>query len=570
MRDRTLAWLWKAPGRKKGIIAALTIVQILNGLTGVATALLLRRIVDSAVRGDTAAFTGSIILTVLLIIAQQTLNALVRWLSELGKASLENTFKGRLLHALMTKSFGAVSAVHSGEWMNRLTNDVKITAEGYTDIIPGAAGMIMRMGSALAAIILLDPRFAMLILPGGMLMLLMSFVFRGKLKKLHTSIQREDGRLRVFLQERIGSLMMIKSFAAEEKTELDAAGRMDRHKEARMRRIRISNVCNLIFGAAMQGMFLLGTCYCAWGILQGTISYGTLTAVMQLLSQIQSPFAQISGLLPKYYAMIASAERLMEAEAFPEDGKGAQLSKKEIRSLYEERMESFGLFHADYTYDAPTDEMGEDAGERMPVVLRDLTIEIRKGEYLAFTGPSGCGKSTALKLLMSMYPLDSGERLIRTVDGERIPLDARCRRLFAYVPQGNQLMTGTIRQIVSFSETGGKPDDRKVEEALRLACADEFTGGLEEGLDTLLGERGAGLSEGQMQRIAIARALYSEAPVLLLDEATSALDAEKEKKLLLSLKNLTDRTVVIVTHRDAALKICDREIEFTEKGAREK
>ena len=187
---------------------------------------------------------------------------------------------------------------------------------------------------------------------------------------------------------------------------------------------------------------------------------------------------------------------------------------------------------------------------------------------MAFTGHSGCGKSTVLKLLMSIYPLDGGRRCMKCRDGQVIDLTAAYRRLFAYVPQGNQLMTGTIREIVSFAETGAV-DEERVREALRVACADEFVSELERGIDTVLGERGTGLSEGQMQRIAIARALYSGAPVLLLDEATSALDGGTEERMLVNLRKMTEKTVIIVTHRSAALDICDRVLEFSENGARE-
>lgn len=540
----------------------------MSGLMGVATALVLRLVVDCAVQKDAGAFVRSLLWVVLLIVAQQGVNAAVRWLTELGRSTFENIFKSRLNRMILSKSYASISSVHTGEWLNRLTNDTRVVAEGYTDIIPGLAGMAMRLISAICMIFVIDSRFALLLFPASVLLILLTYAFRKKLKGLHKEMQEEDGQVRIFLQERISSLMMIRSFSAEKRTEEEADEKMASHKAARMRKNRFSSLCNIGFGAAMQGMYLFGACYCAWGILKGTVSYGTLTAVMQLLNQMQSPFANISGFLPRYYAMIASAERLMEAEAFPEDLQGPALSRKEATELYQERLEAFGLYHADYTY-LPVGTGDADADKHhMPVVLKDLSIEIRKGEYVAFSGHSGCGKSTVLKLLMSMYPLDGGEKNIRCREGETVPLTAEYRRLFAYVPQGNQLMNGTIREIVSFSEEG-EADKEKIDHALWIACADTFVDELKDGIDTKLGERGAGLSEGQMQRIAIARALYSEAPILLLDEATSALDALTEERLLFNLRNLTDKTVIIVTHRPAALKICDRVLTFTENGVSE-
>ena len=176
-------------------------------------------------------------------------------------------------------------------------------------------------------------------------------------------------------------------------------------------------------------------------------------------------------------------------------------------------------------------------------------------------GHSGCGKSTVLKLLMSIYQLDSGERYLIDTDGEKT-LSAEWHRMFAYVPQGNQLMSGTIREVVAFADKADMQNDERINQALHIACADEFVSELDGGIDTLLGERGTGLSEGQMQRIAIARAIFSDSLILLLDEATSALDADTEKRLLQNLRSMTDKTVVIVTHRPAALEICDRVIDF--------
>ena len=180
---------------------------------------------------------------------------------------------------------------------------------------------------------------------------------------------------------------------------------------------------------------------------------------------------------------------------------------------------------------------------------------------MAFTGHSGSGKSTVLKLLMSLYPLDSGQRYLDSREG-RAPLDASWRGLFAYVPQGNELLSGSIREIVAFGDEAAMAREEELRAALDIACAWDFVSGLEKGLDTLLGEGGAGLSEGQMQRIAIARAVFSRRPILLLDEATGSLDGETEKRVLERLRAMTDRTVVIVTHRPAALGLCDKRIDL--------
>lgn len=569
MKTNATKWLYAVPGKKKLYILFLAFVQALNGASGVLYALLIRNIVDCAVAHDKAGFRKEVLLTVLLILTQIAMSAVIRWLTELSKSTFENIFKSRLMRNILHKDFASVNAVHSGEWLNRLTNDTLVVAENYVDIIPGLVEMIVKMISAVIMMIALDKRFALILLPCGVVLILMTYAFRKVLKKLHRKVQERDGKLRIFLQERIGSMMVIRSFAAEDQTEKEAIVKMQEHKAARMRKNRFSIFCNAGFGAAMDGMYIFGIAYCGYGILIGTITYGTLTAITQLIAQIQSPFANITSYLPRYYAMTASAERLMEIEDFCNDSDDEPLDIETVNECYEQKLRAFGLRNAEFTYYPSVDSVRSLSKDDMPVVLKDISVEINKGEYVAFTGHSGCGKSTVLKLLMSIYKLDSGERYISDTEGEK-QLSAKWHRLFAYVPQGNQLMSGTIREVVCFADKSQINNDERINKALGIACADTFVSELDNGVDTVLGERGTGLSEGQMQRIAIARALFSESPVLLLDEATSALDEKTEKQVLENLRSMTDKTVVIVTHRPAALGICDRILEFTESGVIEK
>ena len=569
MEKSAVKWLFKAGGRQKLYILALIIVQGANGASGVLYALFLRNIVDNATEKNKQGFITAAVMIVVLVLVQIAMRAAIRWLGELSRAEFENIFKRRLLREILRKDYSAVSAVHSGEWLNRLTNDTVVISQSYVDILPGLVGMVVKMISALIMIIALDYRFAFIFIPGGVLMMFVTYGFRRVLKRLHKRIQESDGRLRVFLQERIGSMMMIRSFAAEGSTQKQAEEKMKEHKKMRMRRNYFSNFSNVGFNMIMEGMYIFGVCYCGYGILMGRITYGTLTAITQLISQIQAPFANITGYLPKYYAMIASAERLMEIESFEDDITDEPLSIERITSLYQSELEGFGLDDAHFAYYANCSSIGELTKENMPVVLNGTSVSINKGEYVAFTGHSGCGKSTVLKLLMCIYKLDSGKRFIRLKDHGSETLSPLYHRLFAYVPQGNKLMSGTIRDVISFADPDDKDNDKRIEQALSVSCAKEFVDELEDGVDTMLGERGTGLSEGQMQRLAIARAVYSGSPVLLLDEATSALDENTEARLLENLRQMTDKTVVIVTHRPAALGICDRVIEFDDGGVRE-
>ncbi len=539
-------------GAKRVYILILLLIQAALGVSSVLYALFLRDIVDGAVTHDFAAMVRSICAFAGLVVCQLVLRALSRHMSELACSTYENAFKSRLFGELLSRDFGSVTAIHSGEWMNRLTSDTAVVADGLASIVPGVAGAAVRIVGALTMILVIEARFAYILIPGGAVFAALTYVFRRHLKRLHKSVQERDGEVRVFLQEHLGSLMIVKAFAKERETESAAEQRMSAHKSARMKRNRFSNICNIGFGAVMNGAYVLGALYSAFGIYSGSVSYGTLMALLQLIGQVQSPFANITGYLPKYYAMLASAERLMDVERFAADDAAdpAQACEPFTR---------LGLKSASFSY------VPESDGKHSPIVIKNFDFEIKTGEFVAFTGPSGCGKSTVLKLLMCLYALDGGERYYVTegASGEEYhDLTAAMRPIFSYVPQGNQLMSGRIRNVVAFTDGGSANDDDAVWNALRVACAEEFVRTLPLGLDTVLGERGSGLSEGQMQRIAIARAVFSGQPVLLLDEATSALDAPTEKQLLANLRAMTDKTVIIITHRAETAAVCDREVKF--------
>lgn len=551
-----IRWIASVAGRAGYLTALLLAVQSVLALCGVGYALILRALIDAATAGQTQAFVRSAIWLVSLMAFQIVLRAVDRHLSEYTRATLENRFKARLFQTLLRKDYAAVSAVHSGEWLNRLTSDTAVTADTLAQVIPNAAGMLVRLIAAAAVLLRMEPRLAAIILPAGIVLTLLATVFRRTLKRLHKRIQEANGRLRIYLQDCLSSLLVVRIFGREKAVSADADARMDAHRQARMARTRFSNLCNVGFSAAMYGFLLVGVIYCGSGILHGTMSYGAFAAVQQLITQIQGPFANLTGYLPRFYAMLASADRLREAESFPDDLTAEPVSPDEVQRFYRQELLAFGLRDACFTYPG----RGTEGVPPLPVASHlDLTVE--KGCYLALTGHSGCGKSTLLKLLMALYPLDSGQCFLLGRSGEQ-PLTSSWRGLFSYVPQGSQLLSGTVRQIVAFSDAPAAQDEPRIRQALRIACAEDFVDALEQGLDTPLGERGAGLSEGQLQRLAIARAVFSDRPVLLLDEATSALDETTEAQLLANLRQMTDKTVLIVTHRPAALAIVDRTVEL--------
>lgn len=545
----TARWMSRVAGRAKLRIAVLVVVDTLLGISGVFNALAMRGLINAAVAGNRSGFFAAAVFFAGLAAFQLTLGAASGYLAESAVCNIENRFKTRLFSTLLSKDYASVTKTHTGEWMNRLTSDAVIVANAMTGILPSLANMLVSMIGAAAALFWLDRRILFILIPGGLVMTFLTHTLSKVLKRMHKNVQESSGRLRVFLSERLGSLMIVRTFAQERRTVEDAAQLMGEHTRSRMVRSRFSLFCSTGLSAAMRGIYMFGTIYCGYGILAGTMSYGNLMAVVQLIGQVQSPMVGMTNILPRYYTMIASAERLMEAEAFDGEDEG-KIPEKDVDQFYAECFRGLELRNVVFSYQTTE-----------PAVLSGLDLEVKKGEYVAFTGPSGCGKSTVLKLLLCLYPLSEGERSLQTASGMQ-PLTSAWRGLFAYVPQGNQLLSGSIRSVITFGDEKRMRQDDELHRALRIACADGFVSELENGLDTLLGERGAGLSEGQMQRIAIARAVFSNHPILLLDEATSSLDEETERKLLHNLRTMTDKTVIIVTHRPAALKICDKQINF--------
>lgn len=560
----TLQWLGSVSGKKKIYIILLVIVQMALSLGSISYALIFRGIVDAAVgeiRGDLKRW---ILLFIVVVIFQVSMGACNRFLREYTQASLENCFKNRLLSFMFACDYEKISGRHSGEWMNRLTSDTVVIAEGMTQMLPGITGMLIRLIGVLILLIVMYPMFGYLIVPSGLLLIGVNAIFRKILKKLHKQVQEADGDLRIFLQESLTGMLVIRVFGKEKQTIEKADEKMAEHKAARMRRNHISNLCNSGFNGAMNAAYVVGTAVGGYGILTGTITYGTLLAMIQLIGQLQSPFANLTGFFPQYYAMLASAERIREVEEYPLDQTYKdKKTAEQIQEFYRNDLKSLVLKDAGFSYISSN----SDQEDVRPVVLEHINLEIQKGIYIALTGPSGCGKSTLLKVLMCLYQLNHGIYQMKTETGIEL-MRPEWRGLFAYVPQGNALMSGTIREVVTFgicTENG----EEQIWQALQIAEARDFVMELPKGLDTFLGERGTGLSEGQMQRIAIARAIYANRPILVLDESTSALDEEMEKKVLSNLREMTEKTVLIVTHRKAALKICDMELRFSEGRIRE-
>lgn len=547
-----LKWICSVAGPGGKWVVLLTLTRIAQGGLAILYAYALRAVVNCATAGDRAGFLPTLSQFMLLVVATVVLQALGRYLHDKAHATLEKAFRLRAFSQLMERSYAKVSAVHTGDWMNRITSDSNAIIGGILRVLPDLCGMLVRLLGAFFALMAIVPQVALLLLPAGLLMIGLSYILRSRLKRYHKDQQLADGAARSFLQERLGSLPVIHSFTQETATADQAGDQLDALVTARMKRSHFANLSNTALTLAMVTAQIIGIGVCCAGILEGTVSYGTMSAVMYLINLLGTPFAQLSGSLSQYYAMIASSERLMEIEAFPADHTQPPLPLEQVLAYYQSDFAGFGLENATFSYEEDSEKQ----------VLRGVNLEVKKGQFVAFTGQSGCGKSTAMKILLSLYPLDSGNAYLYDKSGNRTDLDASQRSLFAYVPQGNGMICGTIRQSLAFGDEKLMANEDQLRSALSIACAESFVNELPQGLDTPLGEHGSGLSEGQLQRLSIARAVLSQRPVLLLDESTSALDEATEEQLLQNLRSMTDRTVVIITHRKAALSHCDQIIPF--------
>ena len=549
---RNVRWLWELSRGNRLFIALLALIQSVQGFGGVYTALLMKELIDAAQYGRTGDFWLAAVSVAALRLALVGISYGTRLLFTYTHTRVDNALRRRVFRQLLEKDYAAVIATHSGEWMNRLTTDTAAVSSYLVSTLPSLVQILVTLITAAVALFQLMPGLTgvligLCLLGGGVLLWLQPFT-----KKLHKKIREADGAARVLFQENLQNTAVVRAFHVQEEALAQADQRLTLFGRTRMRFARFAGALGLGYSLA-AGLVTLGvTLYCAYGILQRGMTYGTLTAMVALLARFGTPFSSLIGSISQIFTVQVSVDRIREMEGWKAAEEEPPMPLAEALSFYQNDLVGFGIRDGSFTYpdgDTP--------------VFQDLTVAFRKGRITALTGESGRGKSTVMKLLLGLYSLEAGDCYLQT-KGEDLPLTSRWRRLFAYVPQGNRLMSGTIREVLAFGDPDRAQEDEALWQALRTACADEFVEQLPGGLDAPLQELGAGLSEGQTQRLAIARALFSGHPILLLDESTSALDPETEKRLLQNLRQDPDRTVLIITHRQAVLEYCDEHIQFEE------
>ena len=547
MKNRTtLLWVMRRIRRRLPAIGLLTAAYMGHALFSVFFALGTREVIDSAAGGAQAEFFRACLIQAAIIGMILLCITLYRHLRDRLAADLERDWKGDLLHGLLHGSYAEVSAFHSAELLNRMNSDVAKVNDGILTVLPSVAGMLTRILAAVWVLGTMDMGLTGLVFLLGLLLVLATGAMRRRLKTLNKQVSEHDGRVSAFLQETMEKLLMVQALDISGEMERRAGIAMDKRYEIQRRRRNMSLLTNTAVSILYYGAGFLALGWCAWQMLQGRMSFGSLTAVTQLVNQLQTPFVNLSGVFPKYVAMTASAERLLELEAIA--GEAVPMAE-EPRAMYR-RMTGIRAQELTFSYDRDS-------------VLREADFFLEKGRFVVVAGPSGIGKSTLLKLLLGIIEPQAGRLYLECPEGD-VPLDRATRRLFAYVPQGNLLLSGTIRE--NLTVVRPRATEEEIRAAVYASAMDEFLPQLPLGLDTPLGESGMGLSEGQAQRLAIARAVLGGAPVMLLDECTSALDEETERKVLLRLKNLPERTCIAVTHRPAAAALSDCTLEVSREG----
>ncbi len=534
-------WIWQIARRDVGRIALLSLLTGLSSASTVVFALVSRRVVDIAVGEAQGELLSSIGWLVGVLILQIAIDVFNSQFNARISGKMEVRIKDRVFAQLFRKQLSDVSRFHSGELLNRLNSDSHIVVSGIVGFVPKLVSLVTRLVACLTVLLVLDGRFTAIMLGFGALLLVCSRAYGKRVKFLHKECQEADGKAKAFTQESLENRLMIQAFEGCDYVRGRLGERLKAHFTAVIRRNRWSAVSHGVMHLLFSGSYYVALAWGAFRLAAGTISYGTLTAFLQIVGQIRMPFMNMSGLLPQYYNMLASAERLIELEALSDEPHVAESSV----DWHASALRSIEVAGVRFAYD-------EDH-----TVLADANLTVHGGEFIALTGFSGIGKSTLFKLMLGFYPPQSGT-LTAVTDAGEYPLGADTRGLFAYVPQQSVLLSGTIRENIVFCCTDVTEED--IWQAAETAAIADVIRELPDGLDTPLGERGAGLSEGQVQRLAIARAVLCGAPVLLLDEVTASLDEATEERVLRNLRALPGKTCLCISHRPAALGVCDRVI----------
>lgn len=528
-----------AAGQRSALLASM-----LANLAGVGASLLFvyicKTLIDIAT-GNSGRDLAGWSLAMVATMAAQTLFSLLRTrLAAQTDIRIKNNLRMQIFSRLICAYHGSRGERHSGDITNRLEEDVRVVSECLSNSLPALLSATVQFIAAFCFLMALNNTLAWSVVGIMPLAIILSKIFFRKLRRLTRDIRDTDSLVQSHLQENLQHATLIQTLEQEGR----ASSGLDRLQsglyDSVMRRTRFTivsrTVISLAFAAGYATAFLWGVN----GLLAGAVTFGTMTAFLQLVGQIQRPVLELSSYIPSAIHAAASADRLMEIEG---DESCAASEPVHLGSPAGIRME-----HVSFAYPDGTRK-----------VIDDFSHDFLPGSRTAIVGETGAGKSTLIRLILALLRPQSGSIVIY---GPRSSSEAsaatRCN--LTYVPQGNSLLSGTVRDNLLLGDP--EADEAGMKEALRIAAAD-FVFQLPDGLDTPCSENGGGLSEGQAQRIAIARALLRRGSILLLDEFSSSLDPETEKRLMENLSSsLPGRTMIFITHRRKITEYCSDIIEL--------
>ena len=456
---------------------------------------------------------------------------------------IQNEIQADIFDKIIEVNWLDLSRYHGGDLLNRFSSDVGTVANSAIGWVPNLIINFFSFIATLCLILYYDPTMLFLTLANMPIMLLSSKVMMSRLRKYDMKVKEMNSEMMAFETETFSNIDSIKSFSLVHLFSERLKGFQKRFKDVSLEynwfSIKYNTIISLL-GMVVSFSFYGWAVYRLWS---GAINYGEMTLFLQQSGRLSSTFSALVSIIPSTISATISAKRLMEIIFLPKEP--LDIKTSEYLDRIQDKGFSLELEDVYFSYIQNNN------------VLVSSDLKANPGEIVALVGPSGEGKTTMIRLFLGLITPNQGNAYLIDYQGKKYHLDASTRSLFAYVPQGNTTFSGTIAENLRMAKEDAS--DEEIIKALRSACAYEFVSRLEGGINAKIGARGQGLSEGQRQRIAIARALLREAPILLLDEATSALDVSTERKVLNNIMiNHPNKTCIVTTHRPSVLNMCQR------------
>ncbi|MGV8963227.1 MAG: ABC transporter ATP-binding protein [Candidatus Saccharimonadaceae bacterium] len=492
-------------------------------------------IIDTATgeqQGDLLYYSIILVVMVILQILFRLWDIRLRRMAEV---SMGNSIRYNVFSHLLYTNWQELSSMHSGDMLTRIIKDTDDVINVMVTALPLAISAATQFVGALVILYILDPMLALILGIGMPLLAVFSKLYYTHMRKYTLEVKESESMITSMVEESLLNQIVIRTFERQE-NELDRLGRLQsKLHQSVHKRTNVSIFANLMMGITFNGGYITAFLWSVYGLASKTVTFGMVTAYLQLVNRIQRPLFDLIRLLPSIVSAKTAIERLIYLTGF-------KLEESEDKKLLKGNV-TLKIEHLTFAY----------SGQSKPV-LCDFSMVVKPGMMVAVMGETGVGKTTLLRLLLALIKPDSGSIVIED-ESESVIVSERTRSNFVYVPQGGSLFSGTIRENLLLGDADA--DDAQITRVLYIASA-EFVFDLPKGLNTILGENGAGLSEGQAQRVAIARSLLRPGKILLLDEATSALDIETERTFLINLKReIGDRTVLFITHHAEIAFFCD-------------